>query len=54
MKITKESIKGYIQTRKSTGASNQEIEDDFKNALRCKLLTVDDYYTAMKEIYRED
>ncbi len=52
MTITKDVIKVYIEGRRNDGANNQEIEDDFKNALRCKLINVDYYYEAMKIIYK--
>ena len=43
---------GDIAYSTEWGANDQEIEDDFKNALRCKLINTDQYYNAMKAIYR--
>lgn len=54
MTITVDSMKHYIQARTLAGATEQDIEEDFKNLLRCKLISVDDYAKAMELIYGGD
>lgn len=48
MEITKKTIKAVIQSMKSSGASAQDIEDNFKAALKAQLITLDVYCMAME------
>lgn len=51
MNITKGTVKAVIQDMKSNGNPVQEIENDFKSALKAKLINLDVYCMAMEEIY---
>lgn len=51
MKITKKTVKSVVNSMKSSGASAQDIEDNFKVALKKKLISLDVYCMAMEEIY---
>lgn len=52
MKITKETVKATVSSMKVEGKTNQEIEDNFKAALKIHAITLDTYCTAMEEIYK--
>lgn len=52
MKITKETVKATVSSMKADGKTNQEIEDNFKAALKTRTITLDTYCTAMEEIYK--
>lgn len=49
--ITKSTVAETVSSLRSEGKSNQEIEDEFKAALKARLITVDVYSVAMNEIY---
>lgn len=51
MKITKETVKAVAAEMKANGSSAQEIEDNFKAALKAQLISIDVYCMAMEEIY---
>lgn len=51
MKITKKTVKSVVNNMKSSGASAQDIEDNFKAALKMKLINLDVYCMAIEEIY---
>lgn len=51
MKFTNETIKMVVQELKKAGNTEQDIEDNFKAALKAKLIGIDVYYIAMEEIY---
>ncbi len=51
MVITKSTVAETVSSLRSEGKSNQEIEDEFKAALKAHLITVDVYGDAMTEIY---
>ena len=52
--FTKEAVKKVVDDMKASGFSLQEIEDNFKSALKAKSIDVNTYFNAMQEIYRED
>lgn len=52
MKITKETVVAVVTEMKATGKPEQEIENNFKAALKNGLVDVDIYCMAMEEIYR--
>ena len=39
-------------TMKTEGKTNQEIENDFKAALKIRAISLDTYCAAMEEIYK--
>lgn len=49
--ITKSTVVETVASLRSEGKSNQEIEDEFKDALKAQLITVDVYSDAMIAIY---
>ncbi len=49
---TKKAIKAVVASMKAEGRSNQEIEDNFKAALKLRSISVDAYSVAMEEIYK--
>lgn len=51
MKFTNETIKKVVQELKKAGNTEQDIEDNFKVALKANLIGIDVYYIAMEEIY---
>lgn len=51
MKITKETVKEVVTEKLNAGLSQQEIEDEFKLALKQKSISVDVYCAAMEVIY---
>lgn len=53
MKLTKEVINTWVINNLFIGRSRQEIEDDFKQMLKAKLIDIDDYSNAMESIYEE-
>lgn len=52
MTITKETIAEVVNEMKITGTSLEEIEDNFKVALKTKMIDIDTYCAAMEEIYK--
>jgi hypothetical protein len=53
MKMTKEVIDTWVTNNLHIGRSKQEVEEDFKQMLKAKLIGVDDYSNAMEAIYGE-
>jgi len=51
LKITKETVKEVVTEKLNAGLSQQEIEDEFKLALKQKSISVDVYCAAMEVIY---
>lgn len=51
MKITKKTVNAVIHSMKNDGNSSQEIENNFKAALKAKLINLDICCMAMEEIY---
>ena len=51
MTITKETVDAVIEIMRANHNSNQDIEDNFKAALKQKLIDIDIYYMAMEKIY---
>ena len=52
MKITKETILSVVTEMKADGKPEQEIENNFKAALKNGRVDLDIYCMAMEEIYR--
>lgn len=52
MKITKETVKATVASMKAEGKTSQEIENDFKAALKIRAISLDTYCAAMDEIYK--
>ena len=52
MKITKETVKAVVSGMFADGKSAQEIENNFKAALKSRLINVAIFSLAMEEIYR--
>lgn len=52
MTIEKDTIRELVKRMLKDGKSQQDIEDAFKDALKAKMIDVDDYYNAMVVIYR--
>ena len=52
MKITKETVKAVVEEMKQNGVELEEIENNFKDALKVKMIDVDIYSMAMEEIYK--
>lgn len=51
VEITKSTVASTVAALRDGGKTPQEIEDEFKAALKARLITVDTYSDAMIEIY---
>jgi predicted small metal-binding protein len=51
MEITKETVKAVVEEMKRKN-NLEEIENEFKNALKFRLIDLDTYCEAMEEIYK--
>lgn len=51
MKITRETVEEVIKEKLANGETVEEIENNFKDALKAKLINVDIYYMAMEKLY---
>ncbi len=52
MKIGCKAIQEHVHEEERNGKTPQEIEDQYKKLLKFKMIDVDDFYNAMKLIYR--
>ena len=53
MKVKRETINGLIESMKEKGKNNQEIENEFKTALKQQYIDIDDWYNVTKKLYGE-
>lgn len=52
MKITRETVKEVVKEMKSKGIADDDIFENFKDALRVKLINADILLMASEEIYK--
>lgn len=51
MKVEKRTVVELVKEMKKT-KTQESIENEFKSALKLKLIDIDDYSNAMEEIYK--
>lgn len=52
MKIGCKAMQEHVHEEERNGKTPQEIEDQYKKLLKFKMIDIDDFYNAMKLIYR--